>query len=104
MPAQERRMLLDNARTMPLLFASSPPNVTCEMLRIIKMPTLVRGERTTQLFVKINEAVGQCIVGSRLVVIPKASHPMSQDNPPAFNRAVLGFLAQASTAKNSPSK
>jgi pimeloyl-ACP methyl ester carboxylesterase len=35
---------------------------------------------------------GQCIRGSRLVVIPKASHPMSFDNPADFNREVLAFL------------
>jgi len=44
-------MPLDNARTMPLLFAAPPPNVTCESLGGIKVPTLVvPGERTPQIF------------------------------------------------------
>jgi pimeloyl-ACP methyl ester carboxylesterase len=79
---------------MPLLFAAPPTIVTCEMLSGIRTPTLiVRGERTTRLFVTINDAVGRCIAGSKLVVIPKASHTMSYDNPAEFNRVVLEFVS-----------
>jgi pimeloyl-ACP methyl ester carboxylesterase len=93
-PPAFRRVLLDNARTMPLLFAAPPTIVTCEMLSGIRTPTLiVRGERTTRLFVTINDAVGRCIAGSKLVVIPKASHTMSYDNPAEFNRVVLEFVS-----------
>jgi pimeloyl-ACP methyl ester carboxylesterase len=42
----------------------------------------------------INEVVVRCIPGSRLVTIPKATHPMSIQNPAAFNEALLQFLAQ----------
>jgi pimeloyl-ACP methyl ester carboxylesterase len=96
MPAPLRELLLDNARTLPLLLAGQPPNVTCERLRGIKAPTLVvRGERTPPIFSRTNEEVGKCIAGSRLVTIPNASHPMSYDNPVAFNDAVLAFLAKS---------
>jgi pimeloyl-ACP methyl ester carboxylesterase len=54
----------------------------------------VRGERTPQIFVKTNEAVGRCIPGSRAVVIPDAAHTMSYQNPRAFNREVLAFIAK----------
>jgi pimeloyl-ACP methyl ester carboxylesterase len=94
LPAALRQILLDNARTLPLLFATPSTPVTCEMLGGIKAPTLVvRGERTPQIFVKTNDEVGRCIAGSKQAVIAKASHPMSYDNPPEFNRAVLAFLA-----------
>jgi pimeloyl-ACP methyl ester carboxylesterase len=94
-PAPLRELLLDNARTLPLLMAAQPPIVTCEMLRGIKAPTLVvRGERTPRVFSQVNDEVGRCIAGSRLAVIPKASHPMSYDNPADFNRVVLEFLAK----------
>ena len=94
LPPAFRRVLLDNARTMPLLFAAPPTIVTCEMLSGIRTPTLiVRGERTPRLFVTINDAVGRCIAGSKLVVIPKASHTMSYDNPAEFNRVVLEFVS-----------
>jgi pimeloyl-ACP methyl ester carboxylesterase len=63
------------------------------MLRAFKAPTIVvRGERTPRIFSRINDEVGRCIAGSKLVVIPRASHPMSYENPADFNRAVLDFL------------
>jgi pimeloyl-ACP methyl ester carboxylesterase len=75
------------------LLAAPPPNITCEMLRGIKTPTLVvRGERTPRIFSTINDEVGRCIAGSKLVVVPNASHPMSYDNPADFNRTVLEFI------------
>ena len=104
LPPAWRQMLLDNARTLPLAFAAPEPPITCEMLRAVKTPTLVvQGDRTPEIFSKTNEAVGQCIAGSRLAVIPKASHAMSYDNPADFNREVLAFLARpASTERRSP--
>jgi pimeloyl-ACP methyl ester carboxylesterase len=94
-PAAFRQVLLDNARTMPLLFAAPPPAVTCDMLQGLRTPTLiVRGERTPRVFVRINDAAGRCIRGSKLVVVPKASHPMSSDNPAEFNRVVLEFVTR----------
>ena len=95
MPPSMRELLKDNARTLPLLFAGQQPVVNCDMLRAVKVPTLVvRGEHTPRMFSKINESVGRCIAGSRLVVIPKASHAMSFDNPADFNRTILAFLAK----------
>jgi pimeloyl-ACP methyl ester carboxylesterase len=41
----------------------------------------------------LSEVVVQCIPGSRLVVIPQATHLMSHQNPAAFNEALLHFLA-----------
>jgi pimeloyl-ACP methyl ester carboxylesterase len=95
LPPLLRQILLDNARTMPLLFGGPPENVTCETLRGIKKPTLVvRGERTPRIFSTINAQVERCIAGSKPAVIAKASHPMSFENPDGFNRAVLAFVAQ----------
>jgi pimeloyl-ACP methyl ester carboxylesterase len=96
LPAPLKQILLDNARTMTIMFSAPPALVSCEALRTVKAPTLVvRGERTPEIFVKTNELVGRCIPGSRQVVIPKAAHAMSYDNPAGFNRAVLEFTAKA---------
>ena len=93
-----REGLLDNARTLPLLFAAPQPTITCDMLRGIKVPTLViRGERTPRFFTATNVAVSKCIAGSKTVTITKASHAMSFDNPVEFNRAVMGFIAPHAT-------
>jgi pimeloyl-ACP methyl ester carboxylesterase len=94
LPPPLREMLLDNARTLPLLFAGRPEPVTREAVAAIKLPTLiVRGERTPLIFAKTNEVVARAITGSREVVVPNATHVMSYENPMAFNQAVLAFLA-----------
>jgi pimeloyl-ACP methyl ester carboxylesterase len=93
LPAPLRHIVLDNARTLPPLFAAAPETLPCAALSGIKAPTLViRGERTPRLFVKTNERVVRCIPGSRAVVVPDASHGMSFDNPSGFNQAVLAFI------------
>ena len=92
-PAALRQILLDNARTLSLLFAAPMGTVSCDALHAVKIPTLlVHGEHTPQFFSRINAAVGRCMTGSRNVAIPKAAHVMSSQNPPAFNQAVLSFV------------
>ena len=47
LPPSRQAIFLDNARTVPLMFANSPPPVTCEQLGQLKMPvTIARGEDT----------------------------------------------------------
>jgi pimeloyl-ACP methyl ester carboxylesterase len=95
-PEAFRQMILDNARTVPLqLFAPPPPAISCAALGGVEAPTLVvGGEQTPRYPALINEVVAQCIPSSRLVVIPKATHLMSHQNPTAFNETLLQFLAQ----------
>jgi pimeloyl-ACP methyl ester carboxylesterase len=93
LPADLRQILLDNARTLPLLFASPNSPIPCDALHALKMPTLlIHGEHTPLFFSRINEAVGRCIAGSQKTIIPNASHTMSAQNAGAFNRAVLTFV------------
>lgn len=93
LPPALRQMLLDNARTLPLLFAAPPEPVTCEALGTIKAPTLViRGANTPLIFAKTNEVVARCIPGSESIAIPDASHVMSYQNAAAFNQALLRFV------------
>jgi pimeloyl-ACP methyl ester carboxylesterase len=94
-PEFGRRMFEDNSRTLPLIFAAPLPAISCDTLKKITTATIViEGARTPIFFKQIDKAVLSCIPGSRLVKIPDASHPMSADNPAAFNRAVLEFIAK----------
>jgi pimeloyl-ACP methyl ester carboxylesterase len=95
-PEAIRQMLLDNARTVPLLLAApAPPAVSCATLGSVKVPTLiVGGAQTSRYFALIEEVVVRCLPGSHLVTIPNATHPLSFQNPGAFNEARLQFLAQ----------
>jgi len=97
-PDALRQMLLDNANTLPLSRVSPasppPPAISCATLGGVKLPTLViGGEHTRPYYSLINEIVVRCIPGSRMVTIPKATHPMNYQNPGAFNEALLQFLA-----------
>jgi pimeloyl-ACP methyl ester carboxylesterase len=93
LPAAFRQILTDNSRTLPLLFAAPAEAVPCEKLKAAKAPTLViGGAESPVFFAKMNELTVKCIPGSRLEVIPKASHTMSLDNPADFNRRVLRFF------------
>jgi pimeloyl-ACP methyl ester carboxylesterase len=95
-PEAFRQMILDNARTVALqLSAPRPPVLSRTMLSGVKLPVLVvGGEHSRRHSVLGNEVLVQCIPGSRLVVIPQATHLMSHQNPTAFNEALLHFLAQ----------
>ena len=88
-------MVLDNARTVPLALSARPPTFSRAILNSVKAPTLVvGGEQSPPSFAWINQVIAQNIPGSRLVVIPKAAHLISYQNPAAFNEALLYFLAQ----------
>src|SRR5215510_4148304 len=90
-PEAFRRMILDNARTVRLqLSAPRPPAISRTTLRGLQLPTLVvGGEHSRRHSVLGHEVLVQCIPGSRLLVIPQATHLMSHQNPTAFNEALL---------------
>ena len=93
-PEPLRQMVLDNVRTVPLALSARPPAFSRAILNGVKAPTLVvGGAQSPPSYAWINDAIAQSIAGSRLVVIPKAAHLMSYQNPSAFNEALLSFLA-----------
>ncbi|MPW20647.1 alpha/beta fold hydrolase [Paraburkholderia sp. CNPSo 3157] len=91
-----RSMLIDNARTLPLMFAAPPPPpISCAELGGLKMPvTIAVGQSTRPYYRILSETASRCIPGSRLVVIPNARHLAPFENPSAFNDALLAFLKQ----------
>jgi pimeloyl-ACP methyl ester carboxylesterase len=71
------------------------PEVSCAALGGVKVPAIVVGGEQTRLYYSlINEVVVRCIPGAHLVIIPEATHLMNYQNPPAFNKALLQFLAR----------
>jgi pimeloyl-ACP methyl ester carboxylesterase len=96
LPQSARTMLLENARTAPLLFgASPPPPTTCDMLKTLNHPTLVtHGENTHTANKLINEKVSKCIPGARQVSFPNLVHDAPSRDPAAFTGAVFEFLSR----------
>ena len=92
-PAAFRGMWLDNfnARRPKAL---PPSSLTCEQLGAITTPTLVlAAEHGMPYSRRIVDVLATCIPGSRLVVIPAATHFVSYQRPDVFNESVLNFLA-----------
>jgi pimeloyl-ACP methyl ester carboxylesterase len=96
LPQAARTMLLDNARTAPLLFgASPPPPTTCDMLKTLNHPTLVtHGEKSHAHAKLINDGVSKCIPGARQVNFPNLVHDAPSRDPAAFTGAVFEFLSR----------
>ncbi len=89
-----RTVLLENSRTLPLLFASPPdPPITCDQIGQITMPvTVVKGEQTRPAFVVYSDTAHECIPDSQVVTTPDATHLAPYENPTAFNEVVLSHL------------
>jgi pimeloyl-ACP methyl ester carboxylesterase len=96
LPEASQRMLLDNARTAPLLFGGGapPPAITCDVLRTFTRPTLVtHGEKTHAYYKLINEGVSKCVPGAQQVSFPLFHNAPSAD-PSAFTAALFEFMSK----------
>jgi pimeloyl-ACP methyl ester carboxylesterase len=88
-----RQLMLPNGRMLRLFFSAPRTNISCDQLGQVRAPTLiVKGDRSIPMFQLFSDAVAGCMPGSQVVVIPNSGHGMSQQNPAAFNKALLEFL------------
>jgi pimeloyl-ACP methyl ester carboxylesterase len=63
-------------------------------VRRIACPTLLAtGARSPAVFHRLTDRLEELLPQAQRVEIPAASHGMHEDNPAAFNAAVLGFLS-----------
>jgi pimeloyl-ACP methyl ester carboxylesterase len=61
----------------------------------IRQPTLVvAGDRDTSVPLAVKVALAAAIPRARLLVVPASGHATPHDQPEAFNRALLDFLAE----------
>ncbi|NOJ40740.1 alpha/beta fold hydrolase [Bradyrhizobium australiense] len=71
------------------------PVFTCDMAKAIKVPTLLsNGERSPKFFHRIMDQLEVCLPNRERIVINGSSHTVPSENPDAFDRAVLAFLAK----------
>jgi len=96
LPPLRRTVHLENARTLSLnLKPERLLQITCAQLGGVKArTTITRGELTRPFFRIIAETVNRCMPGSQLIVIEGARHGAPIEKPPAFNEALLSFLAR----------
>jgi pimeloyl-ACP methyl ester carboxylesterase len=93
-PEELNAMVMDNARTLPLLFSGPrAAPVTCEQLSALTLPVLViNGAQTIRFFSHVGERMAQCIPDAQRVVIDDASHGVETQNAAAYWAALKAFL------------
>jgi pimeloyl-ACP methyl ester carboxylesterase len=92
-----RQIMLENARMLPLLFAASPPQITCADLGRLSLPvTVALGEKSRPFYRISAEWAARCIPAARLITIPDARHLLPVEKPSEFSQVVLNFLGTVS--------
>lgn len=93
MPEEERRMFLDNARTIAELRTRFPPFK--EKIGKISCRTLViNGELSALWLRRIGELVSSSIPNARAAKVSRARHFPHMENATEFNEVVLRFIAE----------
>jgi non-heme chloroperoxidase len=95
--AAEKSMNSDNSASYLADATTKRPRAafTCNMAKAIAAPVLLsNGERTQDFFLRINAQLQACLPNSERIVITASSHTVPSENPDAYDRAVLRFLAE----------
>ena len=88
-----RQISRDNASTLLGQVTEQRAPFSRAAAEAIAVPTLlVGGANSPPQFGAILDGMDRCIAGATRVIVPRAAHGMSADNPAAFNRGVLEFL------------
>lgn len=91
------QVMFDNVDTLePMLNGiSASLSFTGKQAARINVPTLlVEGEQTTTLFRTTMKALAHTVPKAQRAVIPKVGHGLHLEDPDAFSRVVLEFLAR----------
>jgi pimeloyl-ACP methyl ester carboxylesterase len=93
LPEQRKQVNRDNATTLIGQIDEGRVPYSRASAGSVHAPTLlVGGARTRPAFVAVLDGLEDALPDVRRVTIPEAGHPMSRENPAAFNAAVLDFL------------
>jgi non-heme chloroperoxidase len=97
-PRSQERMM-DNAFELSLEMGAPPrvffPRFTCSELGRMTVPVLLLGgDRSPSFYGIILDELAKCLSRPERRTIPKASHIMHRMNAPAFNEAVVSFIAR----------
>jgi esterase len=93
-PEAGRQMFRDNIGTFRAQISETRPPFARPAAQAIGVPTLlIGGAANPAPFPEILDALERTIADVRRVTIADAAHPMSAQNPQAFNAAVAAFLA-----------
>jgi pimeloyl-ACP methyl ester carboxylesterase len=90
-----QEIMLENGRTLPLLFAAPPPALSCGDLRRLEGRRLViaRGEATRAFYRIAAQWTAACVSRSTLLVVSNARHLLPVEDPETFTSLVLDVLS-----------
>jgi pimeloyl-ACP methyl ester carboxylesterase len=95
LPAERRRIVMQNARFFKAVSISSDPfpNLSREKVGRLTMPVLlVRGANTKELDIMVSEELARVITNAEKAIISRAGHGSPRQNPTEFNAVALDFL------------
>jgi pimeloyl-ACP methyl ester carboxylesterase len=95
LPADMRRNVLQNAGFFRMLTRSRDPypDPPRQKMRALRMPVLViTGEKTLEIYRRIDEELSRLIPRARSATIPNAGHGSPRENPDVFSEVVENFL------------
>jgi pimeloyl-ACP methyl ester carboxylesterase len=97
LPEESRRLYLENAHTVPKIFAMPPPRpMTCEDLGSIQTPVLIIwGTETLPYLEAVAKEVAACIPNAKLEEIHGAKHSAPMLDHEAFLEKTLSFIRKA---------
>jgi pimeloyl-ACP methyl ester carboxylesterase len=98
LPDVVQEIMLENSRTLPLLFAAPPGTLSCENLERLEGTTVVvaRGDATRTFYRIAAEWLAECVPASKLVLVPNTRHLFPVEAPENFTALVLDLLASGS--------
>jgi pimeloyl-ACP methyl ester carboxylesterase len=95
LPISIREVLRSNAKTLGPTFAGPAPNVTCDDLRRLRVPTLVlTGDRTRLFYRLVAEATASCVPGAVIEQISDAGHMSIVEQPDRWVDTLMAFLGE----------
>ena len=96
LPATPKQLLRDNAFTLIGQVRDRRPPFSLADAEAIQTPTLfIGGAKTKGLLPKVLNTLAAHVKGSKIEMIPGATHPMFEQAPQKFCEIVLAFLASA---------
>jgi pimeloyl-ACP methyl ester carboxylesterase len=100
-PRERMQQARENLNTLraQVLGAGFPP-LSEDGVRSVAAPTLlISGERSPAYPVRLTDRLQELLANAERIEIADASHLMHEENAPAFNRAILEFLARTSVRR-----
>ena len=94
LPTTVQQIMLENGRTLPLLFAAPQPILSCQDLgRLAQLNLVVLQGDSTRTFYKVAAKwATACVPGATLITVPDARHLMPVEDQERFTDLILDLL------------